>query len=315
MKQLLTLILALLIAFPAYGADSTISGFPDLGEKPATDDEFLLWDSSTGTTKKVDFSEMSDINNVDIYGGLTAAVASLGSTEITVLVDTAQTVTDNLSIPTTMALVVLRDGDISVSAGKILTINGHILAGAYQIFSGTGTVTNNSASIIYGAWSSGGSGGTLGGTSIVGQGQIVQVKTTTYATQQDTTSVSQQDSNLNITFDSAILSTSNDVEIIFNGDLRVLVGGAKDDIFGFVSLWRDDVGTGTLLVERRVSQKVTGAGAHSVDVPVTISLIDSPSVTSAQKYSIGFRSDGTASTSIHFGNIKSTLTIKEIGDI
>ena len=159
MKKIIAFVLALLLIAPSiYAADSTINNLTALGEKPATDDEFVLWDSSTGATKKVDFSYMNDFVNVDTYGGITAAVASLGSTAKTVLISTAQTVSADLSIPTTMQLFITRAGSISIDSGITLTINGTVFAPEnYQCFTGSGTVTNNHGGFIYGAWT-GGSG-------------------------------------------------------------------------------------------------------------------------------------------------------------
>jgi len=49
-------------------------------------------------------------------------------------------VTDNLTIPANIELWVPKGAYISVAAGKVLTINGSISAGAYQIFTGAGSV-------------------------------------------------------------------------------------------------------------------------------------------------------------------------------
>jgi hypothetical protein len=156
MKRLI--ILFLLIPTICFGANKTINDLTDLGAKPATDDEFILWDSSAGATKKVDYSNLSDLQNVDEFGGLTSAVASFGATPVSLLIDTTQTVSDNLSIPTTMQLVGLRSGSISVASGKVLTLNScPSLPPDYQFFTGSGTVTNNCAYFIPGAWT-GGSG-------------------------------------------------------------------------------------------------------------------------------------------------------------
>lgn len=157
MKRLLFIIfLSLSLCFPVYGADQKISELTDLAAKPASDDELVIFDSSTGLTKKVDYTYFEDIKNVNLYGGLTAAVGSIGATETTLLITDSQTIVDDLSIPTTMQLVVTRGGDISVVAGKVLTINGTISAGAYQIFSGTGIVTFSGTGLESGAWDNSG---------------------------------------------------------------------------------------------------------------------------------------------------------------
>ncbi len=81
-KYILAAILSLLLCFPVYGADQKISELTALGAKPASDDELVIYDSSAGSTKKVDYSYLEDIKNVNLYGGLTAAVASVGATEL-----------------------------------------------------------------------------------------------------------------------------------------------------------------------------------------------------------------------------------------
>jgi len=169
MRKYISFLIALFLCFqiglatPSYGADQKISELTDLAAKPASDDKLVIYDSSTGSTKRVDYTYLEDIKNVNLYGGLTAAVASFGSTEVTLLITDAQTVTDNLSIPTTMQLFINRGGDLAVSSGKILTINGSILAGAYQIFSGSGTVAFSGNGIAYNNWwATGGSTYTAG---------------------------------------------------------------------------------------------------------------------------------------------------------
>ncbi len=54
---------------------------------------------------------------------------------------TTYTVGTDLTIPATITLRVHKGALISVSAGKTLTVSGVVQAGAYQIFTGTGTAT------------------------------------------------------------------------------------------------------------------------------------------------------------------------------
>ncbi len=168
-KYIIAIFLSLLLCFSVYGADQKISELTALGAKPASDDELVIYDSSTGATKKVDYTYFEDIKNVNLYGGLTAAVASIGTTEATVLITDTQTVTDSLSIPTTMQLFITRGGDMAISSGKVLTINGSILAGSYQIFSGSGTVTFSGTGIEYGAWKASGTDAIRGKVTDLGR--------------------------------------------------------------------------------------------------------------------------------------------------
>ena len=172
MKRLLSIILALSVLFVgfcvqnpavdhsgpslAFTADTTIPNLEDLAGVPESDDEFILWDASTSLTKKVSYSYLNYLRNADEYGGLTAAVAAIGATEQTLLINTEQTIADDLTIPATMSLVVVKGGSMAVANTKTLTINGSILASGYQIFSGTGTVVYSGTGIFYDNWKPGG---------------------------------------------------------------------------------------------------------------------------------------------------------------
>lgn len=79
--------------------------------------------------------------NASDYASLAAAVAAIGSTVATLVISSPQSVTDNLSIPSTLSIRALNTGIITVASGKTLTINSNISAGDYQIFAGSGTVT------------------------------------------------------------------------------------------------------------------------------------------------------------------------------
>lgn len=77
---------------------------------------------------------------VSDYTSLTAAVAAIGSTEATLIIDTDTTVTADLTIPATLSLVCLKGNLISHTTYTI-TINGNFEAGLFQVFNGTGAVT------------------------------------------------------------------------------------------------------------------------------------------------------------------------------
>ena len=94
---------------------------------------------------------------MDEQGGLTAAVAAAGATPTTFVIDTAQTVSADLTIPATMTLVVLQGGSIAIASTKTLTMNGDFMAGDYQIITGSGTIAYNAEGIYPQAWV-GGSG-------------------------------------------------------------------------------------------------------------------------------------------------------------
>ncbi len=151
MKKLLFAILLLLIAANCGAADKTIHELTALGAKPATVDEVMVWDTSTSTTKRLTIAYLTNILDVDSYGGLEDAITDIGATEISVLITTTQTLAANCVVPATLELIFLRGGYIDLS-GKTLTVN-HIMAGPHQIFSTTPTYGTLIA--IHDAWDDG----------------------------------------------------------------------------------------------------------------------------------------------------------------
>jgi hypothetical protein len=55
---------------------------------------------------------------------------------------------DSVTVPSTVTLDFKQGANFSVDTGKTLTINGEILAGNWQIFSGTGTVTLSDRAVL-----------------------------------------------------------------------------------------------------------------------------------------------------------------------
>jgi hypothetical protein len=74
------------------------------------------------------------------YGSMAASLAAIGSVVTTLIVANAQTVTADMTIPSTLMLRVENGGVITVAAGKTLTINGPFSAPPTQVFAGTGSV-------------------------------------------------------------------------------------------------------------------------------------------------------------------------------
>ena len=78
LKFLLIFLLAFAFSVPSFAADSTITNLADLLAVPDSDDEFVMWDTSTVTTKKVSYSNLADIRvdiarNLLVNGGMTHA--------------------------------------------------------------------------------------------------------------------------------------------------------------------------------------------------------------------------------------------------
>lgn len=103
----------------------------------------------------IGYTALTGVTLADYGGDLAAAVSGIGSTETTLYIDTDCTVTGNLTIPATIALDIKRSGAINPNSGVTVTINGAVLAGAYAIFGGSGTVAVNTYPKLKAWWGSG----------------------------------------------------------------------------------------------------------------------------------------------------------------
>jgi hypothetical protein len=73
------------------------------------------------------------------YASLTLAVAGIGATEATLVIDADTTITADLTVPATLSIIALK-GNLITHAAWTITINGNFDAGLFQVFDGTGTV-------------------------------------------------------------------------------------------------------------------------------------------------------------------------------
>lgn len=109
-----------------------------------------------GTLKPADIITKGPWVDVRAYASINAAVTAIGSTKAILLVPSAQTLTANLTTPSTLTLKILQPGSIVKASTYTLTINGPLEAGPYQIFSGfsAGDVTFGSGIIkeVYPEW-------------------------------------------------------------------------------------------------------------------------------------------------------------------
>lgn len=83
------------------------------------------------------------------YNTFAECVAAIGGNEGTILISSEQAVTANLTIPTNITLRFIQGGSLTISVGKTVAINGHVEAGLYQIFKGTGSVTFGVGSVEF----------------------------------------------------------------------------------------------------------------------------------------------------------------------
>jgi len=98
-----------------------------------------------------------DHGNAALTGSLAWVIATLAGDPATVILPGNQTyqVSTDLTVPATVCLVMHRGAVFSVDAVKTLTINGDVLAGAYQIFSGAGTITLGANILEHDSWRDG----------------------------------------------------------------------------------------------------------------------------------------------------------------
>jgi len=105
-------------------------------ELRASDDSTVIW-----TVDNVDvFGSPGSIISVGSYSNLNTAVTSIGSTPTELWIDSAQTLTGNLTVPATLSIKVTSGGSINLN-GHNATFAGDFDAGSHQVFSGSGTVT------------------------------------------------------------------------------------------------------------------------------------------------------------------------------
>ncbi len=93
------------------------------------------------TTYETSIIGNSSLPNITDYGStLSSAITAIGSTETSVIIDSAINIGGNVTVPTNVNLIILKGGSITTT-GYTLTINGSLSAGPYQIFTGSGTVS------------------------------------------------------------------------------------------------------------------------------------------------------------------------------
>lgn len=83
---------------------------------------------------------------IERFGSLAAAVSAFGSSAIHGILSSAMTLTADLTLPATTALEIPKGGSIDLN-GFTLTLEGPLIAGNYQVFTGSGLVLYNNASV------------------------------------------------------------------------------------------------------------------------------------------------------------------------
>jgi parallel beta-helix repeat protein len=100
--------------------------------------------TSAGVTKatweNVALLDVASFDNIDNYASLNAAITAIGATPTRLVINAATTMTGNATVPATLELEVTRAGSINQGA-YTLTINGNLIAGDHQVFTGSGTIS------------------------------------------------------------------------------------------------------------------------------------------------------------------------------
>ena len=74
------------------------------------------------------------------YTDFATAVSTIGATETSLIISTSEAVTGNVTVPATLELVFRQGGELNISGAIVVTVNGPIASGLFQIFTGAGTV-------------------------------------------------------------------------------------------------------------------------------------------------------------------------------
>jgi hypothetical protein len=105
----------------------------------------------TGTYQLTD-----NVVSIDKYSdSLATAISTIGSTVTTLIINQNVNVTANATVPSTLSLLFLGQGKLTISVGVTATINGPIQAEPRQIFAGSGVVTfasNTKMPPVYPQW-------------------------------------------------------------------------------------------------------------------------------------------------------------------
>ena len=180
--------------------------------------------------------------------------------------------------------------------------NGTLKVSNIQTSSGSGTITI------------GQSGETVtipSGVTMSGMGKVLQVVTATDSTLRTTTSTSFVTGSNTLSVSITPSSTSNKIFVIVNANI---VNGSGDG-FVFATIYRDSTNLGESTNGMAFGNSVSGI--TPIDHPACVTILDSPSSTSALTYQFYFRSNNASYTASINGRAavattKSSITAFEI---
>jgi len=104
--------------------------------------KWILKDSLDNTIWTLDNIKGDRLDSPTIYivgSALETSITEIGATSAILLIDKATAITANTTVPANCQLWFVKGGMVTVPTGKVLTINGPIDAGTFQIFTCVGT--------------------------------------------------------------------------------------------------------------------------------------------------------------------------------
>jgi len=179
-------------------------------------------DSAMGLSKKLKWLNLINKPFVDVrdYSSFSLAIDGISTSSKTLVISSEQAVTASKTVPSNVTLMFMQGGSLAISDTKTVTINGHVEAGLYQIFSGAGTVTFGAGAVkeVYPEWW--GIDGTADNVEITkaiaslpSTGGVLKAPNKTYAI---AATVDINKSNVTLDFGTAIFSTSAAIDVFSN---------------------------------------------------------------------------------------------------
>ena len=143
----------------------------------------------------------------------------------------------------------------------------------------------------------------------IATGKVLQVVTATDTTQRNTSSTSFVTASNTLSVDITPASTSNKIYVLCSYTAYQNVSGKNA---GF-TLYREttDIGSGTWGMINTFDVGDSG-NPRTIGNPMTLSILDSPSSTSAQTYQLYVKTESGGAVYINYDNIKSSITTFEI---
>ncbi len=90
-----------------------------------------------------------NVETIDNYPSFSQAITSIGATVTTLIINQNVNVTANETVPSTLSLLMVGQGQFTISSSVTLTLNGPFEAELRQLFVGAGTATFGAGAISF----------------------------------------------------------------------------------------------------------------------------------------------------------------------